>query len=604
MLRPSKLWLRVPERIETGQLSRELDAAIFACFEPSTDVLERVMAVAERVGSVVVVDDGSRTIAPGFYTPLRGCPNVSVILEPVNLGIAHSINVGFTASIAGGAMTIVTFDQDTTINSELLDGLSRAVSQAPDGWGAVGPGLVSGFGYSGNQTGGVRPVFELIQSAAVFNAKALAECGFADESLVIDSVDTDLCLRLRASGFGVYADERIALTQPIGDGHTISVFGQKLATTNHSAARRYYMTRNRLEMFRRYGLKERRWFIVALFWFGVSIVLSLTVEDHRVATLRATGRGIWDFAHRRSGPITGATTANVVDGVAVVMVTKDGAHHLVEQLKSIVEQSVPPDRLYLVDDHSTDGSKELVTGYVANHSDIPVTIVDPPTRVSWDLYTRIAGNFSAGLRAAAAYRFIAMADQDDVWELDRIARQRKRLEQSGALLTAGNGAIIDANGVKTGVTLRDRFPVMPGWDTADSPTRLQSVLKESMATGAATMVDSRILSIGLPIPHGWLHDRWLSIVAVADDGLDVDPQTVVRYRVYPEQVVGLSGRAGLSGWARMMDASRKPALTVRKVCHLSLRLRRVVTDEAIRAELSTGAVVRAYLSSAVERKYR
>jgi glycosyltransferase involved in cell wall biosynthesis len=319
--------------------------------------------------------------------------------------------------------------------------------------------------------------------------------------------------------------------------------------------------------------------------------------------LRETGRDLWNFAHRRSGQITGATTAaDVVDGVAVVMVTKNGARHLVEQLKSIAEQTVPPDRLFLVDDHSTDGSKRIVLDYFADHRDIPITVVDPAPRPSWDLYTRIARNFSAGLGAAVGYRFIALADQDDVWELDRIASQRKRLEQSGALLTAGNGTLIDENSIETGGTLRDRFPVYPGWATADGPTRLQSVLKEPMATGAATMIDSRILSLALPIPQGWLHDRWLSIVAVARDGLDVDPGAVVRYRVYPEQVVGLDGRAGLSGWKRLMDASRKPALTVRKVRHLSVRLRSVVVDEAIRGELSSGAVVRAYLSKAVNPK--
>jgi GT2 family glycosyltransferase len=592
----------VTERTETGTGLGVLDAAIFVCYEPLSDVLERITLVAGRVANVVVVDDGSRTIATDFYLPLQNLANVSVVSKPVNLGIAHSINIGFARSVTAGARTILTFDQDTTIDNELLDALSRAVAEVPDGWGALGPGVVSGFGYSGSRTGEIRQVFELIQSAAVFNSKALAECGFADESLVIDSVDTDLCLRLRAGGFGVYADERVALNQPIGDGHTISVFGRKLSSTNHSVVRRYYMTRNRLEMFRRYGRQERRWLVTALFWFAVSIVLSLTVADHRLATLRATGRGIWDFAHRRSGQITGAMpAAGIVDGVAVVMVTKDGTRHLLEQLKSIVEQSVPPDRLFLVDDHSADGSKQLVLDYFADHSDIPVTVVDPPTRVSWDLFTRIAGNFSAGLRAAAGYRLIALADQDDVWELDRLAWQRKRLEQSGALLTAGNGKLINGDGIETGGTLRDRFPVLPGWETADGSARLRSVLKESMATGAATMIDSRILSYGLPIPHGWLHDRWLSIVAVARDGLDVDERTVVRYRVYPEQVVGLTGRAGLSGWKRVMDAGRKPALTVRKVRHLSLRLRRVVVDDVIRAELSTGAVVRAYLSKATHR---
>lgn len=285
------------------------------------------------------------------------------------------------------------------------------------------------------------------------------------------------------------------------------------------------------------------------------------------------------------------------DGIAVVLVTRNGVGHLGEQLKSIVGQYVTPDEVFLVDDDSDDGSKEFVVDFFDRTTRIPVTVVPAPAR-STDLYTRIAANFSAGLVAASGYRFIALADQDDVWMPDRLARQRTRLEASGALVTAGNGALIDGDGVPTGQTLRDRFLVLPEWDQAAPTVRLRSVLQESMATGAAMMIDSRILAVGLPIPAGWLHDRWLSIVAVAEGALDVDRSTVVQYRVYPEQVVGLSGRNGMSGWQRIRSGSGKPLLTMRKVRDLSFVLRNKLSDNAIRSELSVPSVLGIYLGAA------
>ncbi len=170
------------------------------------------------------------------------------------------------------------------------------------------------------------------------------------------------------------------------------------------------------------------------------------------------------------------------------------------------------------------------------------------------------------------------------------------------MLTAGNGTLIDGDGVLTGQTLRDRFPVLPEWDQAEPVVRLRSVLQESMATGAAMMIDSRILTVGLPIPAGWLHDRWLSIVAVAEGALDVDSSTVVQYRVYPQQAVGLSGRNGLSGWQRIRSGSGKPLLTVRKVRDLSFVLRNKLSDNAIRSELAVPNVLRIYLGAALNER--
>ncbi len=115
------------------------------------------------------------------------------------------------------------------------------------------------------------------------------------------------------------------------------------------------------------------------------------------------------------------------DGIAVVLVTRNGVRYLGEQLKSIVGQSLAPDEIFLVDDDSDDGSKELVVDFFDRNTRIPVTAVSAPELRSTDLYTRIAANFSAGLVAASRFRYIALADQDDVWMPDRLARQRARL---------------------------------------------------------------------------------------------------------------------------------------------------------------------------------
>ncbi|WP_420751057.1 glycosyltransferase [Rhodococcus sp. O3] len=583
-----------------------IDAVVFACYEPATELLDRVVTVARLVDRVYVVDDGSRTLDPLFYRCLDACPNVTVMMKPENRGIAHSLNLGFSAALVAGARFVMTLDQDTVVDEALFDAMNSAVDELertrPHAWGAVGPGVISDMRYHRDFSEGLRPTPEIIQSAAVFNSEGLRSAGLTDETLVIDSVDTDLCLRLRVHGYQVFADDRVQIAHPIGSGGSVRILGRRVSVTHHSPLRRYYITRNRLEMFRRYGRRERRWFLVTLRRLTIATILALTIEDARGAKFRAVVAGVRDFLLGHSGPapspFRSSIGAEVVDGIAVVLVTHNGMRFLAEQIASIAGQSTKPDAIYLVDDRSSDGSSEFVVDYFATHGPIPVTVVRAPEIRTSDLFTRIAANFEAGLRAAASkYRYIALSDQDDVWEADRLAMQRDRLSSGRALVTVGDGMLIDQDGVPTGAKLRDRFPVPAAWHEATSAERMRLLLRHPMATGAAMMIDSRLVQYAAPVPAGWLHDRWLSLVGAAVDSIDVDARVVVRYRISPSQVVGTRGQVDKSGWEHLADGGSRPLLAARKIGHLSGRLRALASGEQIRAELSVQRVLRSYLGN-------
>ncbi|MGW5288807.1 glycosyltransferase [Rhodococcus pyridinivorans] len=333
--------------------------------------------------------------------------------------------------------------------------------------------------------------------------------------------------------------------------------------------------------------------------FVIATILAVTIEDARRKKVRAIVAGVRDFLLGHSGPAPTSVDLSVDeddrDGIAVVLVTHNGMRFLEEQLASIAGQSTKPDAVYLVDDRSSDGSGEYVVDYFASHGSIPVVVVRAPEICAADLYTRIAANFEAGMRAAASeYRYIALSDQDDIWEADRLAMQRDRLSTGRALLTVGDASLIDQDGVLTGRRLREHFPVPASWHESTSAERMRILLRHPIATGAAMMVDSRIVRYATPVPAGWLHDRWLSLVGAAVDAIDVDDRIVVRYRISPSQVVGTRG-TDKSGWNHLSEGGSRPYLAARKIGHLSGRLRALADSEPIRAELSLYRVLRSYL---------
>lgn len=68
-----------------------------------------------------------------------------------------------------------------------------------------------------------------------------------DETLFIDYVDTEWCLRMHAHGYNVYITPNVVMKHEIGDAH-IQLLG--VVVPVHSPWRRYYRVRNGFYLFK------------------------------------------------------------------------------------------------------------------------------------------------------------------------------------------------------------------------------------------------------------------------------------------------------------------------------------------------------------------
>ncbi len=567
-----------------------IDAVVIPCFNPPRDTIDLVADLADQINIVIVIDDGSDSISSNFYSSLSALDNVVVVRKTANRGVAHSLNIGFTMAMTARARYILTLDQDADVPRDFVGLLTRAMDELNRDdvdWGAVGPGVVNGFAYAYTNRNGLMETQEIMQSGAVFRTEALRLAGLADESLVIDSVDTDLCLNLRKHGFEVFADGRVHLSHRIGRGQSISLLGKEISVTNHSSRRRYYLTRNRLVMFGRYGANERTWLLSGLFWLAVSTLLAVTVEDGRTQAFHEVRRGFVDAIKGTlgRGTLPGTVSHRRSDGIAVVVVAGGGRDRMARQLRSVMNQTLPPASVIVVDDGSRDGSKQFAADYLRRFPQVECLVVDAPTPAAG---TTAAG-LAAGLQAAARYRFIAVAETGEIWEPGRLARQRARLQQSGALLTAAPGTAVGAKGDALGDDVRSLFPSLKHWDLAGPVERLHAVLREPAPTRAAVMMTNRMVPNAVPIPVGWEAHRWLELVAVVQDALDSDEQSMMRYRP--------SADAAPASKRRLREKVSAPVSTALKLRDVSKRLRSIATNEAVEKELATHRIARTYLQA-------
>lgn len=284
-------------------MSRRI-VAVATVLDPPSGTAAELAALAPQVAAVVVVDDGSTTRVE--------FPGVQVVSHEQNKGIAAALNTGVRAAQELGATHVLTVDQDSRFGPDYVQQLVAAWERAQRQ--GLNPGAVGAVGFSGLSHRGqwhdqVMVVPESIQSGTLFSVEALTAIGGFDESLVIDGVDTDACLRLADHGYDVCVAP-VEFEHSLGNGHFVSILGRRVWSSGHPPFRRFYITRNGLLLLRRHARRHPRWAAVSSRRLLVASVLAAGDRQQRAA-MRAGVKAAWQ---RRTGRIPQSTLREVLAG--------------------------------------------------------------------------------------------------------------------------------------------------------------------------------------------------------------------------------------------------------------------------------------------------
>jgi glycosyltransferase involved in cell wall biosynthesis len=207
--------------------------------------------------------------------------------------------------------------------------------------------------------------------------------------------------------------------------------------------------------------------------------------------------------------------------ISVALCTYNGARFLREQLRSIVEQSVRPGQIVVCDDGSTDETLMIA-------SDYPCEIHTTKTRLG------TAANFDRAISLCEG-EMIFLADQDDVWHPDKVARILER----DAECTFSDARLIHESGSPTGRTLWQHLGFRPG-----STSLFDTLANTNVVTGATMAFRSRLKKIIQPIPADQPHDWWIALLAAATGSLAPIAETLIDYRLHERQQSGAGPEVG------------------------------------------------------------
>jgi glycosyltransferase involved in cell wall biosynthesis len=128
--------------------------------------------------------------------------------------------------------------------------------------------------------------------------------------------------------------------------------------------------------------------------------------------------------------------------VTIVCPTYNQSRYIGECIESALAQTYPHWEMIVVDDGSSDGTREVV----ARHDDPRIRLIALPHRGLGAL----AESYNAAL-AVATGALVAILEGDDAWPADKLERQVPTFDDPRTLLSWGRGVLIDAEGRRTRV---------------------------------------------------------------------------------------------------------------------------------------------------------
>lgn len=179
---------------------------------------------------------------------------------------------------------------------------------------------------------------------------------------------------------------------------------------------------------------------------------------------------------------------------SVCMASYNGSAYIAEQLASILRQLGPDDELVVVDDASTDGTREVVRSF----SDRRVRLMEAAVNQGY------VKSFEQAVRASRGSR-IFLVDQDDIWVDGRLELMLGALEKY---------QVVASNFDVLGGGPRPPIPRLRSGDSNRRAANLVGILIGYRAYYGCGMAFRReVLEVFAPVPPylGESHDLWLAI---------------------------------------------------------------------------------------------
>lgn len=207
--------------------------------------------------------------------------------------------------------------------------------------------------------------------------------------------------------------------------------------------------------------------------------------------------------------------------VSIALCTYNGEKNLEEQLDTLVGQTYGQKEIVIVDDCSSDATLEIIEKYRHEYPFIKVH--------RNELNLGYIKNFEKAISLCTG-EYIALADQDDIWDLDKIKILVENIGTSA--LIYHDSQFINEEGKLMNKKLSEVLNMYEG----DMP---HFFMFNNCISGHSLLFSHKIVPDILPFDKRYYHDKWISFIASERGGINYIDVPLVKYRQHEHSITDI-----------------------------------------------------------------
>lgn len=264
---------------------------VVVLYNPEKCVFENMMSYVDYLDKLYVVDNSENSIENYNELLKKLSPKIEYIKFNENKGIAKALNVGLEKFLISDSEWFLTMDQDSKFENgdfkKYLDKIFEENTEKSIGIFSPNHSLKENDEKINKEWYAKR----VMTSGNILSKEAVRCIGKYNENFFIDEVDHEYCYRALKNNYKIKVFGDIILNHNLGKINKKIKIPKFLIPTNHSAIRRYYITRNKMYVFKKYPEIRMKYILTFINDF-IKIVF---FEDNKNEKLRMIKRGFEDY---------------------------------------------------------------------------------------------------------------------------------------------------------------------------------------------------------------------------------------------------------------------------------------------------------------------
>jgi glycosyltransferase involved in cell wall biosynthesis len=239
--------------------------------------------------------------------------------------------------------------------------------------------------------------------------------------------------------------------------------------------------------------------------------------------------------------------------ISVAIATYNSNKYIIDQLKSIIDQSIPVNEVVITDDCSSDNTVEIINNFI-----------DQRKLHNWTLHRNeknlgYAENFKRAISKTSG-DIIILCDHDDLWLPNKVSTIKKYFSDKPEILALATSFIrIDENG-------REK-PIRKLWRHSNNNLIRRPVKKDSLnqisikevavnnispgcCCAFRASIKDDVLKYETSLPHDWQ----INFIASVRGGLFYLDLITTKYRIYEKNTIGLNHQPKFE--SRLIDCTK------------------------------------------------